>query len=173
MPYNVRVFAENGAGNGSFCVITDFGNEASKLNCCSTLAILIIISLSFSLSLSISLSLSLSPSVPLTAPEANLARSINIARSDDGTAAHLSWDVRPLDQIKGHASFVIEYTQQSGTAKRQIDCPGSGCRVPYEQGEVTVQGLNPNLPVTFDITAVNEDREEAMAVRLIAKRWWS
>ena len=27
VPYNVRVFAENGVGNGTFCIITDFGNE--------------------------------------------------------------------------------------------------------------------------------------------------
>ena len=31
VPYNVRVFAENGVGNGTFCIITDFGNEGRKL----------------------------------------------------------------------------------------------------------------------------------------------
>ena len=30
VPYRVRVFAENGAGNGSFCTITDFGDQARK-----------------------------------------------------------------------------------------------------------------------------------------------
>ena len=30
VPYRVQVFAENGAGNGSFCTITDFGDEACK-----------------------------------------------------------------------------------------------------------------------------------------------
>ena len=30
IPYLVRVFAENGAGNGSFCTIIDFGDEACK-----------------------------------------------------------------------------------------------------------------------------------------------
>ena len=34
VPYNVRVFAENGVGNGTFCIITDFGNEGRKLACC-------------------------------------------------------------------------------------------------------------------------------------------
>ena len=30
VPYDVRVFAENGAGKGSSCTITDFAEEGSK-----------------------------------------------------------------------------------------------------------------------------------------------
>ena len=77
----------------------------------------------------------------------------------------------PLNAAKGHVTFIITYTQ-SGVSKRQAPdgCSQSGCSVPYEQGEVTVDGLNPDLPVTFDITAVNEDNERAAAVSLISQR---
>ena len=30
VPYSVRIFAENRAGNGSYCTVTDFGDEESK-----------------------------------------------------------------------------------------------------------------------------------------------
>ena len=30
VPYDVRIFAENRAGNGSFCTVSDFGDEESK-----------------------------------------------------------------------------------------------------------------------------------------------
>lgn len=105
-------------------------------------------------------------------PQINLAHSINITRFDGGMAANLSWAVRPLDEVGGHVVFEIEYTQKGGNAKRQATdgCSQSPCRAPYDQGEVIVQGLDPDLPVTFDITAVNEDREEAMAVTLTAQR---
>ena len=66
---------------------------------------------------------------------------------------------------------MITYTQ-SGVSKRQapVGCSQSGCSVPYEQGGVTVDGLNPDLPVTFNIMAVNEEDEQAAVVSLISQR---
>jgi hypothetical protein len=79
--------------------------------------------------------------------------------------------VLSLDIVRSYPSFQIVYAQ-SGVSKRQADvgCSQSGCSVPYNQGGVTVGGLNPALPVTFDITAVNEEDEEATAVSIISQR---
>ena len=68
VPYRVRVFAANGAGNGTFCTITDFANERSKLTCCCALLTIVHVIIHLSpllcsplcLSLSLPLSLSLS-----------------------------------------------------------------------------------------------------------------
>ena len=32
VPYTVRIFAMNGAGNGTACNVTDFGDEGGKIN---------------------------------------------------------------------------------------------------------------------------------------------
>ena len=121
----------------------------------------------FSLSLSSSL---LSP-LPLLAPGTDLARNITITRIDGGEAASLSWAVLSLDVVRSYTSFVIVYTQ-SGVSKRRspVSCSQSGCSIPYEQGGVTVDGLDPDLPVTFDITAVNEENERAAVISLISQR---
>ena len=76
-----------------------------------------------------------------------------------------------LDVVRSYTSFVIVYAQ-SGVFKRRspVSCSQSGCSIPYEQGGVTVDGLDPDLPVTFDITAVNEENERAAVVSLISQR---
>jgi hypothetical protein len=85
--------------------------------------------------------------------------------------ASLTWPVLSLDIVRSYTSFQIVYAQ-SGVSKRQaaVGCSQSGCRVPYEQGGVTVGGLNPAFPVIFDITAVNEENEEATVVSIISQR---
>ena len=87
-------------------------------------------------------------------------------------AANLSWPVLSLDRIGGYLSFKIVYSQNGGVSKHRTNsvlvvCTTSGCLVPYQQGWVIVQGLNPNIDVNFEITAVNEEAEEGAPIILI------
>ena len=111
-------------------------------------------------------------SIP-TVPGENLVEGIKVTRINEGRAANISWPVLPVDQVGSIAHFVINYSQagrkrQSGD--QSVECTGSGCRVPYEQGSVIVSGLNPDLTFTFNIMAVNEEGEQGNAVMFTSKR---
>ena len=102
----------------------------------------------------------------LTAPEDNLVEGITITRIDGGRAANLSWPVLSVDEVGSNAYFEINYSQSR--RKRQagpgpVECTGSGCRVPYEQGGVIVRGLNPDQTVSFNVFAVNDEGERGAA----------
>ena len=108
----------------------------------------------------------------LTVPGDNLVESIKITRINEGMAANLSWPVLSVDQVGSNAYFVINYSHSD--LKRQagdgpVECTGSGCRVPYEQGSVIVRGLNPDQRVSFSIIAVNGEGEQGTAVTLTSQ----
>lgn len=138
VPYDVRIFAENGAGNGSACVITDFGDQDRKFT-------------SFLLEHNFIYVCFFTAAAP-----AIIYDSVSFDLLENREAVNVTWTVLPLDQVRGFVTFVITYT--TSNRKRQ----DNSMRVAYEQGGAVVSGLDPDRNVDFSVEAVNEDDESAM-----------
>ena len=79
---------------------------------------------------------------------------------------NISWTPLPPNQIKGFYTFIIEFSV--GGRKRQagggvMECTMSGCRVPYEQGGVTVRGFSSDQHVVLTIRTENGEMESGVS----------
>ena len=83
------------------------------------------------------------------------------------TAVLLTWTVLPLDQARGYISLTITFGPLTITAARQrrqtsggaSECVQSPCQVPYEQGRVSILGLNSEQDNFIVIVPENEEGE--------------
>ena len=82
------------------------------------------------------------------------------------------WTVLPLDQARGYISLTITFGPLTITAARQkrqtsggaSECVQSPCQVPYEQGRVSILGLNSEQDNFIVIIPENEEGEIGIPV---------
>ena len=146
VPYHVRVYAENIYGRGGYCMTTDFGDQLSR-------SIIILICFNYF--------------TTYTGPPTSILSDLTSSYdASDLSTLFLTWTVLPLDQTKGYVTLSITFGPlvSTGPSKRQapgesMDCSQSPCQVPYEQGRVTISGLDSQQDQFVVITPENEEGE--------------
>ena len=101
-----------------------------------------------------------------TAPPSNILNNFSpYYNLTDSSPVLLSWTILPLDQAKGFITLSITFgplaTANEARQKRQIatECSQSPCQVPYEQGRVSITGLDSQQSSFINVVPHNEEGE--------------
>ena len=146
----MRVYAENINGRGSYCITTDFGDQLGMILCS-------IMTRTYQYFLFI-------------APPSNITINDFSSSHDsaDSSAILLTWTVLPLDQAKGFITLSISFGPLAFTngletrQKRQTtanECSRSPCQILYEQGRVSITGLDSQQDFFIIVVPQNEEGE--------------
>ncbi len=76
----------------------------------------------------------------------------------------VTWTVPSLDEAKGFLVYIVDFEPATGGRRKRQQTAGvlcplslSPCRVPVEDGGVTVSGLDPNVVYSVMVVAENGD----------------
>lgn len=104
---------------------------------------------------------------PLVPPR---VQGLNVARI--GTEARVSWTVPSLLEAGGFLTYVVDLSPPRSLQNRRkrqstgVLCPPSSdpCRVPVQEGGVTLSGLDSDVEYTVSVVAENEDQERGRPI---------
>ena len=108
-----------------------------------------------------------------TAPPSNILNNLTSPYNPtDSSSVLLSWTVLPLDQAKGFITVSITFgplaTANEARYKRQTatECSQSPCQIPYEQGRVSIIGLDSQQSYFIIVVPQNEEGETGTPIAL-------
>ena len=153
VPYIVQIFAENSAGNGTVCNVTDFTNElGSSASVCNYL---------LSPSSNIDCCFNVSPILPTEPPAPS-------GLSGDRISDTMSvvWQPLSLVEARGHIRYRVMVTPTTASKRKRQTTPGvrictlmSPCEVPANESSVLVGGLDPDTSYSVTVDAINSEDE--------------
>ena len=108
-----------------------------------------------------------------TAPPSNILSNLSPSYDPtDSSSVLLLWTVLPLDQAKGFITVSITFgplaTANEARYRRQTatECSQSPCLVPYEQGRVSIFGLDSQQSYFVIVVPQNEEGETGTPIAL-------
>ena len=154
VPYTVQIFAENSAGNGTVCNVTDFTNELGESHCSASVCGHLF---SSSRSVLISLILPIEPPAP---------SGVTVTCVSD-TVIRVMWQPLSFVEARGHIRYRVMVTSTTVSKRKRQATQGermctlmSPCEVPANESSVLVGGLDLDTSYSVTVVAVNSENED-------------